>query len=171
VANFLLDYADGRGVNLTNMALPKHIYFAHGWHLASRGEPLVSNRIEAWQYGPVIRTVYDCFKAFEAAPIKVRATIIDWETGEIIEARGGFCRETAAFLRSTLDYYAGYGAFELSEITHAARAMGPGLECPRWEGPLKYGDIKQGYPRLFYRSCQIGQHSVAEQLLRPIMLM
>lgn len=119
VANFLLDYAETRGVRLTNMALLKHIYFAHGWHLASFGEPLVSNRIEAWQHGPVIRAVYDCFKQFGAEPINSRATVIDWATGEILEARAEFCAEIATLLRSTLDYYASYGAFDLSEITHA----------------------------------------------------
>jgi uncharacterized phage-associated protein len=118
VANFLLDYADERGVTLTNMALLKHIYFAHGWHLASHGTPLVSNRFEAWEHGPVIRTVYDCFKKFDAGPITSRATTIDWETGEIAEAQAEFCAETADLLRATLDYYAGYGAFELSAITH-----------------------------------------------------
>lgn len=118
VANFLLDYADEQGVTLTNMALLKHIYFAHGWHLASRSAALVSNRFEAWEHGPVIRTVYECFKKYDAAPITSRATIVDWETGEVREARADFCAETAALLRATLDYYAGYGAFELSAITH-----------------------------------------------------
>ena len=118
VANFLLDYADERGVALSNMAVLKHIYFAHGWHLASRGLPLISNRIEAWEHGPVIRSVYDCFKSCGAAPVKSRATTIDWATGEIVEARAAFSDETITLLRSTLDYYAGYGAFELSAITH-----------------------------------------------------
>jgi len=118
VANFLLDYAGERSITLTNMAVLKHIYFAHGWHLASYGSPLVSNRIEAWEHGPVIRAVYDCFKIFGASPVTSRATTIDWETGEIIEACGVFSSETKSLLRSTLDYYAGYGAFELSAITH-----------------------------------------------------
>lgn len=118
VANFLLDYADQRSLRLTNMALLKHIYFAHGWHLASRNEPLVQNRIEAWEHGPVIRAVYDEFKQFGGEPITCRANIIDWGTGEILLARGNFCSETISLLRSTFDYYASYGAFELSSITH-----------------------------------------------------
>ncbi|HEX8301435.1 Panacea domain-containing protein [Sphingomonas sp.] len=118
VANFLLDHADSRGIKLTNMEVLKHIYFAHGWHLASRGEPLISNRVEAWEHGPVIRAVYDAFKSFGSGPIMSRAAILDWETGELTEARGDFCAETTSLLRSTLDYYSGYGAFELSAITH-----------------------------------------------------
>jgi len=119
VANFLLDYADQRGVRLSNMALIKHIYFAHGWHLAASNEPLVSNRIEAWQHGPVIRAVYDSFKHFESRPIQSRAMMIDLQTGEVAEARGTFFVETSDLLKSTLDYYSNYGAFELSEMTHA----------------------------------------------------
>jgi uncharacterized phage-associated protein len=118
VANFLLDYADERGIALTNMEILKHIYFAHGWHLASRNEPLVTNRIEAWQYGPVIRIIYDCFKDFDSLPVTSRATVTDWETGEIVKAAGEFCEDTKALLKSTLVYYAGFGAFELSEMTH-----------------------------------------------------
>ena len=118
IANFLLDYADERGVALTNMAVLKHIYFAHGWHLASCGLALVSNRIEAWEHGPVIRSVYDCFKSHGSMSITSRATMVDWSTGEIVEARAALSEETKGLLRSTLDYYAGYGAFELSAITH-----------------------------------------------------
>lgn len=119
VANFLLDRADELGVALTNMEVLKHIYFAHGWHLVSFGQPLVTNRIEAWQYGPVIRAVYDSFKAFDSAPITSRATLTDWTTGEIVTATSDFNKEAEALITSTLAYYSGYRAFELSDMTHA----------------------------------------------------
>lgn len=118
VANFLLDYADVRRVALTNMGVLKHIYFAHGWHLASRGEPLITNRIEAWEHGPVVRAVYDCFKASGSAPITTRASMLDWSTGQLVEARAVFPDETAELLRSILVYYSSYGVFELSDMTH-----------------------------------------------------
>lgn len=119
VANFLLDYADERAVKLSNMAILKHIFFAHGWHLAACSAPLVTNRIEAWRHGPVIRAVYDAFKHHDAQPIRSRACVIDWQTGEVLEARAEIVPFTQALLRSTLDCYSGFGAFELSEITHA----------------------------------------------------
>ncbi|WP_165323548.1 type II toxin-antitoxin system antitoxin SocA domain-containing protein [Rhizorhabdus phycosphaerae] len=118
VANFLLDCADNCHKPLTNMELLKHIYYAHGWHLASEDKPLISNRIEAWEHGPVIRAVYDAFKVFGSSPITSRARIVDWATGEERIAEGIFSRETASLLQATLTYYAGYGAFELSALTH-----------------------------------------------------
>jgi uncharacterized phage-associated protein len=119
VANFLLDRADERRILLTNMEIIKHIYFAHGWHLVAKETPLIKNRIEAWQYGPVIRSIYDCFKEFGSQPITSRATVTDWSTGEIFTAAGNFSEETSNFLESSLLYYSGHQAFALSEMTHA----------------------------------------------------
>ena len=34
------------------------VYFAQGWHLALRDEPLVSETLEAWKYGPVYHSIY-----------------------------------------------------------------------------------------------------------------
>ncbi len=118
VANFLLDYADQRLQPLTNMALLKHIYFAHGWHLAAIGGPLISNRVEAWQYGPVIRSVYECFKSNEDRPIVGRAEIFDLSTGEIVKAEGDFSNASKDLMKFAFEYYSRFTAFELSSITH-----------------------------------------------------
>ena len=36
------------------MSMLKLTYFAHGWNLETKETPLFSNRVEAWQHGPVI---------------------------------------------------------------------------------------------------------------------
>ena len=53
VANLLLDLADTLGLRLTHMAVHKIAFFAHGWRLADRNEPLIRQQFEAWNYGPV----------------------------------------------------------------------------------------------------------------------
>lgn len=120
IANFLLDYADERGRPITNMALLKHIYFAHGWHLAKTGQPLVRNRIEAWQHGPVIRAVYDAFKMHGDQPIATRARKFNVKTGTTSLASEGFTEEVADLLRDIFNYYSTFGAIELSHLTHVA---------------------------------------------------
>lgn len=49
VANLLLDEADQRGTKVTNLALQKLLYFAHGIHLTQTKQPLLTGYFEAWQ--------------------------------------------------------------------------------------------------------------------------
>ena len=39
-------------------SIHKLLYLSHGWHLALKDEPLFEEQIEAWQLGPVYRSVY-----------------------------------------------------------------------------------------------------------------
>lgn len=49
---------------MTNMKLQKMLYYEQGFHLAYFGTPLFDEDIEAWQYGPVVPSVYRHFKRF-----------------------------------------------------------------------------------------------------------
>lgn len=57
IANFFLDAAERNQTTLSITSLLKIIYFAHGWHLAEFGLPLIGQPFEAWQHGPVVRVV------------------------------------------------------------------------------------------------------------------
>jgi uncharacterized phage-associated protein len=56
VANDFLDLARRDGEILDPMKIQKLVYLAHGWHLALHGPALIKQQVEAWPYGPVIRT-------------------------------------------------------------------------------------------------------------------
>lgn len=52
--------ADFEGNNdLTNLKLQKILYFAQAEHLKEFGKVLFKDEIEAWQYGPVVKNVYE----------------------------------------------------------------------------------------------------------------
>ena len=74
VANLMLDAADLRGSQVTNLSLQKILYFVHGRFLVEEGAPLIAGSFEAWQYGPVNLPVYDSFKRFGSGPITGRAS-------------------------------------------------------------------------------------------------
>ncbi len=82
IANLMLDEADRRGLKITNLALQKLLYFAHGIYLTKTKRPLVTGYFEAWQYGPVHPAVYRAFKQSGSAPIKTRAVGKDPLTGK-----------------------------------------------------------------------------------------
>lgn len=62
IANLMIDIAKQQGSSLDQMKLQKLVYITHGWNLAIQGEPLISDDIQAWQYGPVIPSLYNEFR-------------------------------------------------------------------------------------------------------------
>jgi uncharacterized phage-associated protein len=76
VARFMLDRAAEEGVaDVTPMKVLKLAYIAHGWVLCFTDSPLLSEPVQAWQYGPVIPSVYHYFKEFGAKTVPQSTTI------------------------------------------------------------------------------------------------
>lgn len=71
IASVFVDKAIKEKSYLTHMKLQKLIYIANGIHLALKGEPLITEPIETWDYGPVIQSVYSNYKMFGSSKILV----------------------------------------------------------------------------------------------------
>ena len=119
VANFFLTRRPHR---LTQMQLHKIIYYAHGWHLAIKGleHPLLNEMVEAWEYGPVIPSLYHEFKEFGARPIPRPAT--DWnpatEEYDITPSVDSDDRSVLVILAKVDQVYGHRSAAALSAATH-----------------------------------------------------
>ena len=91
---------------MTKTRINKLIFFAQGHSLGERGKPLFLNEIDAWDYGPVVPTVYGDFDKIAA-----RAAQDDLQgiglTGEEIE-----------LIMDVWNQYGGYTASKLTDITH-----------------------------------------------------
>jgi uncharacterized phage-associated protein len=143
IANFTLDFAEDRKIPLTNLALQKLLYFAHGWFYALFDQPLIKNKFEAWKFGPVQRVIYDQFKSCGDRPIRdVRATYIEPTTGEPIYKNPKIEAHHAEFIRGVLENYAQFTAGQLVEKSHvedgpweyvwqqAQESIYPGMKIP-----------------------------------------
>lgn len=60
--------AEGKPV--TQMKLQKMVYFAHGYHLAKYGVPLIEEGFEAWRFGPVVPSIYHTYKLYGSGEIR-----------------------------------------------------------------------------------------------------
>ena len=57
------------------------MYYTQGWCLALADQPLFNEQIEAWKWGPVIRSIYHQFKEFGNSPITKKA--VSLRTGHV----------------------------------------------------------------------------------------
>lgn len=63
IAGEILKRAKDKNIRgISNMSLQKLLFIANGLYTAKEGEPLISEPVEVWQYGPVINSVYHEFK-------------------------------------------------------------------------------------------------------------
>lgn len=115
IANRILEIAEAKGIRLTMMQLLKLVYIAHGWWLThSKGQPLTSDRPQAWQYGPVHPAVYRAFRHFGSRHITQKAR--DPETG--FEFSAEIPPDINGLLESVVESYGGFHAYRLSDMTH-----------------------------------------------------
>lgn len=129
VANEFLELAKRDGRQLTPMQLQKLVYFAYGWYLAITGERLLNERVQAWQWGPVIPSLYGDLKPFGSGPITEPATDYFFEDGKLTfrvqrvhsddEAQDQLARQVIA---KVWNLYGKYSAAQLSSMTHAANS-------------------------------------------------
>ncbi len=76
VANRFLRLAWQDDKEITPLKMQKLVYFAHGWHLALFERPLLAETVQAWQFGPVIGSLYRIFRHFGAKPIRSLASVV-----------------------------------------------------------------------------------------------
>jgi uncharacterized phage-associated protein len=117
IANYFIGKSLEENIQITPMKLQKLIYFAHGWHLALTGNPLLKEEIEAWKYGPVISKLYHDLKVYGDSPIT--QPIIDFVEGKfvppIIPSED---IETLEILNKVWDVYKPYDGVRLANATH-----------------------------------------------------
>ena len=118
VANYFLERAQAVGEEISPMKLQKLVYYAQGWHLGILGEPLIDEQVEAWRFGPVIRSLYHEFKEFGNQPIDrlaKKSTPSNFSEPRIPKDPG----PTRDILDKVYESYVGYSASRLSMMTHA----------------------------------------------------
>ena len=101
IANAFVALAREEGRLLTNMQLQKLVFLANGYTLAFYNRPLYYNETYAWQFGPVIKALYESLRKYGRGEVTLPE---DSKEMEIVKA-----------------VWEGYGEFsgsQLSALTH-----------------------------------------------------
>jgi len=102
------------GKPVTQMKLQKMVYFAHGYHLAKWGTPLIKEPFEAWQFGPVAPAIYNEFNLYGSDPIELH------EPARIEHALRTLSPEAKEAIDYTWEATKDVSAYKLSGWTHKA---------------------------------------------------
>ena len=103
----ILDENDTRE-GITNLKLQKILYFVEAFSLIKNNKSAFKEKILAWQYGPVIKEVYDTYKINKNNPI------ISKEKPLINE-------EMTLIIDKVWELFGGLSASKLVDITHSQR--------------------------------------------------
>ena len=99
---------------ITHLKLQKLLYNAQGVHLATQGEKLFDDDLEAWEHGPVVREVYDTYCVFGRNAIIIPSTPENDAIVRKIESDVK-AKET---LDIVYDNFSIYTAWQLREMSH-----------------------------------------------------
>lgn len=100
------------GEALTAMKLIKLVYLAHAWHLGFKKSPLLSETVEAWKYGPVIRSLYHRLKEYGGGPVTSPISTPFFHSEVEIDS------DTKGLLDAVFKAYQKVTALQLSTWTH-----------------------------------------------------
>lgn len=124
------------------MLIQKLSYIANGWNLAINGEPLIDEQPEAWDNGPVYRSIWDNIK--ESGYNGDQCLLIDPVSK--VQATAELNEKERAVVEHVWRKYGNYSANLLSKMTHESNTPWSNTYFTRGRNAkLRNDEIKQHY--------------------------
>lgn len=121
---------------ISNLKLQKMLYFAQAYFLAKLNRALFSDAIEAWELGPVVRSVYEQYKKHKSNAIieKEDTSSLSDKDKEIIKS----------------PVWSTFGEYSARRLVDIAHAHPPWQEASKtWNKIISRQAIKDYYTSLF----------------------
>ncbi len=124
----------------TQLKIQKLLYFAQAAFLSLLNKPAFKEEIEAWQYWPVVREVYNELKKFWNNPVK-------FDSADLKKAYSKFSDKEKDIISFINDTFWKYSASKLVEITHKHKPWKEAFE--RDETVISKSTLQKYYKPLF----------------------
>ena len=113
VCQYVIDYSNEKEYGISNLKLQKILYFIQAYFLISQhSRCCFDDRIEAWDFGPVVPKAYRKYKQFGSSDIP---TIMDFEK---TDSNGCIADADKKLIKTVIDKFADYSATDLVGLTH-----------------------------------------------------
>lgn len=126
VSRYIINYSNRKNYDITNLRLQKLLYFIQAYYLVSteKQEPCFSERIIAWDFGPVILEAYREFKCYGGGSIPNINSYYEHNGIEILFSERMTFDENIIptidkrRIEKVVDYFSKYSTTSLVKITH-----------------------------------------------------
>lgn len=108
VSFYILHLASLSNISVCNLKLQKLLYYCQGFSLGITKQKLFADPIEAWDHGPVVRSVYHDYKHFGKGNLPVPQSFDDSVFDEIQKD----------IIKSVVNVFGVKTAWELRQMTH-----------------------------------------------------
>lgn len=113
VCQYVIDYSNEKEYGISNLKLQKILYFIQAYFLINQpSRCCFDDRIEAWDFGPVVPKAYRKYKQFGSSDIP---TIMDFEK---TDSNGCIADADKKLIKTVIDKFADYSATDLVSLTH-----------------------------------------------------
>ena len=141
VCRFVINYSNEKDYGVSNLKLQKLLYFIQVYFLVKGKKPCFIEKIEAWDFGPVVPVAYHEFKQYGSTDIPPvnKFRYVDeeatWDSSVHEYDDNHIDDDDKKLIKLVVDKLSGYSATDLVKITH--------LQAP-WKNayvPYKNNDI------------------------------
>lgn len=126
VSRYVIEYSNQKEYGISNLKLQKILYFIQAFFLISKenGSPCFKEKIEAWDFGPVVPEVYREYKQYGSSDIPTMTSYIEFDEENIWNSRRKLygdhviAEEDAKRINAVVDQFSRYSATDLVTLTH-----------------------------------------------------
>ena len=128
VCRYIINYSNKKDYGISNLKLQKILYLVQAYFLINEpSKKCFKEKIEAWDFGPVVPEAYREYKQYGSGDIPSIKTYINfddeniWDSERVIYDDDIICNEDKEMINEVVDEFSDYSATTLVSLTHHQR--------------------------------------------------
>lgn len=123
VSRYIISYSNKMDYGISNLKLQKVLYFVQAYFLIQTGHPCFNEKIEAWDFGPVVSKVYCEYKQYGCGDIPTTKSFIMIDKNNIWNSKRVEFDDIAisyydkSLINKVVDKFSEYSATDLVTLT------------------------------------------------------
>lgn len=126
ICRYVIGYSNDHDYGISNLKLQKILYFIQAYFLITKpnNTPCFNEKIEAWDFGPVVAEAYHQYKQYGSCDIPNVTSYIEldknniWNTKRIEFTPPIISTDDKKLINDVIDKFKDYSATDLVTITH-----------------------------------------------------